>query len=705
MKISYANQSLFRKIRFWLSRILIKSSGQDKAIHLLLKNIPLFDHLNEEQLIELTNSIEPVNYKSGEIVINQGDVGDKFYLIKEGSVRIYTTNPQNNTEIVLARLEAGDYFGEQALLEEIPGKRMASAKALNDTTLYTIPHAAYIKILNPKLKALLQDLGKKELFEMLDKKLEAFSLIKMDVLKRFSGKTLKYSDGEIIFKIQDQPDNAYFIISGNVEIKFPDEEGALRSTELGAGELFGELGVLDQTKRAGTAIAKGELTVLSFDKDAFKKLYEASPELQKLVTALKTVYRIKHRGRINLYQGTFLNLKAIFAVYNLENERSITTAKVIDMPVFSMSYNNIKEGIVPVHYARGAELRRKLIISNHKILSVMSLGEWNEIGEICDLILNSKDITDAQIELFKSTGELGLKKLKIVSPEERQETLCFCMNVAKGQVYDAISNGTNQLKAITEKTGAGSVCGTCRPKIVELLGLRAWTTIKLIQKIPLGQNICSFRFKPVESLKFNYKPGQHIVIQALIKDQLINRSYTLTSVANQDDLIELTVKREEKGYFSNWLFDHAAESSLIRVSDPAGVFTLGEQKEIPVVCFVGGIGVTPAMAFARYISFNNLNYRLHIDYSVKTKGDFILLDEWKSLTSNRNNITINFRATREQGRLQSDHIKKIVEEFPNGEFYICGPKIFEQFVSTNLMEKVAASKVKSEEFADAGGPV
>lgn len=82
-----------------------------------LRKTALFGNLSERHLelvVSLTNIKE---FSRGEVVFRQGDIGDTFYIIIEGRIRISRQIPGMGEE-ALAILDPGDYFGEMALLEE-----------------------------------------------------------------------------------------------------------------------------------------------------------------------------------------------------------------------------------------------------------------------------------------------------------------------------------------------------------------------------------------------------------------------------------------------------------------------------------------------------------------------------------------------------------------------------------------------------------
>jgi CRP-like cAMP-binding protein len=62
---------------------------------------------------------EEVEFQKGQEVIREGDPGETLYLIIEGRVAVFKQQDDGG-EIELDRMDAGDYFGEMALFEDIP---------------------------------------------------------------------------------------------------------------------------------------------------------------------------------------------------------------------------------------------------------------------------------------------------------------------------------------------------------------------------------------------------------------------------------------------------------------------------------------------------------------------------------------------------------------------------------------------------------
>jgi hypothetical protein len=90
----------------------------DKILH--LRRIQIFEKLSISELAAVASVTEEVVYAPGQIVIKEGETGDTMYLILAGEVSVLKRQEgEENHEIELDRIGAGDYFGEMALFEDI----------------------------------------------------------------------------------------------------------------------------------------------------------------------------------------------------------------------------------------------------------------------------------------------------------------------------------------------------------------------------------------------------------------------------------------------------------------------------------------------------------------------------------------------------------------------------------------------------------
>lgn len=107
-----------------------------------LKHIAVLQAMDKEALARLAAALEGKDYADGGTIFAEGDPGDSMYFIASGCVRIEKRAQANSTvSKILTVLEAGDYFGEMALLDQKP--RSASALAAGGSRILRLSKAAF----------------------------------------------------------------------------------------------------------------------------------------------------------------------------------------------------------------------------------------------------------------------------------------------------------------------------------------------------------------------------------------------------------------------------------------------------------------------------------------------------------------------------------------------------------------------------------
>ncbi len=102
----------------------------------ILKQVSFFSGLNNTELNKVLAIAAVKRYTSGQMVFAKEDLGNNFFVVKSGRIKIFTTVGPDKKK-TLAFLKKGDFFGEMSLLG---GKlRSASAQAADDSELFVIP--------------------------------------------------------------------------------------------------------------------------------------------------------------------------------------------------------------------------------------------------------------------------------------------------------------------------------------------------------------------------------------------------------------------------------------------------------------------------------------------------------------------------------------------------------------------------------------
>jgi len=131
-----------------------------------LSTVPVLENLDKWERLAFCDAIETVSFEDGKKVVEQGDQGDNFYIIVEGSARVTkyatddleTQSPTEDGEIhEIGQLEATDYFGEIALLTETPRRATVTASGtlkciVLDLALFERVLGAYSHILLENMK-------------------------------------------------------------------------------------------------------------------------------------------------------------------------------------------------------------------------------------------------------------------------------------------------------------------------------------------------------------------------------------------------------------------------------------------------------------------------------------------------------------------------------------------------------------------------
>jgi MFS family permease len=102
----------------------------------LLRQIPIFAPLPAPVLEHLAGSLEPSSVAPGAVVVRQGELGEGFFLVAEGEVDVVADG------LALATVGAGGYFGEIALLRNVP--RTATVRARTATELFELDRDEFI---------------------------------------------------------------------------------------------------------------------------------------------------------------------------------------------------------------------------------------------------------------------------------------------------------------------------------------------------------------------------------------------------------------------------------------------------------------------------------------------------------------------------------------------------------------------------------
>ena len=119
-----------------LVRIDAAATAPEEGELRLLRAIPIFAPLPGTTIEHLAGRLAPLRFDTGTEIIRQGDPGDRFYLVAEGEVEVTADGKS------VSMLHAGEYFGEIALLKDVP--RTATVRAKTPVILYALEREDFL---------------------------------------------------------------------------------------------------------------------------------------------------------------------------------------------------------------------------------------------------------------------------------------------------------------------------------------------------------------------------------------------------------------------------------------------------------------------------------------------------------------------------------------------------------------------------------
>ncbi len=290
--------------------------------------------------------------------------------------------------------------------------------------------------------------------------------------------------------------------------------------------------------------------------------------------------------------------------------------------------------------------------------------------------------------------------MSIYPPYKNCDVLCECMHLKHSEI-SSVAKKNISLKHLMNRTGAGTVCGGCRPLLQESLGEKIWQNVKKVEKEQISVWVACFTLYVDKVNVTSRNTGQFITIQGYVDNKWITRRYTLIEISIQDNFYKIIVKKEEKGLFSNWLHNEKADKKFIRVSKPMGEGILLKNDNSPIVFLVAGIGITPAISYLKTVS-EELEHPVEIVHCIKNEKHYINYDELLQYTAENKNINIRFHLKETEGRFGEKELIKLMEHHKKSTFFICGPDEFnEEIVKYLNRQKIKKTNILIESFSAA----
>jgi len=187
----------------------------------------------------------------------------------------------------------------------------------------------------------------------------------------------------------------------------------------------------------------------------------------------------EHRGKLYGLVGPALEQAAVAAENLLGNDSTYrgsvvaSSLKVAGCPVFSMGEIDPRSAHYTGHVFADAARYRRLNVHAGRIVGAVGFGDWNT-ARLRVVALEGHRVWPWQLARFRRTGEItAAASAEQVAAWPATAVVCNCRGVPRGTLSEAAAGGAESVEALGYRTGAGTVCGSCKPLLANLLGAAA----------------------------------------------------------------------------------------------------------------------------------------------------------------------------------------------------------------------------------------
>ncbi|MBI3915132.1 MAG: cyclic nucleotide-binding domain-containing protein [Chloroflexi bacterium] len=267
-----------------LSKEFSAHRGDTRA---LLQRAPLFAEFSAEEIKKIAARLRPENFARGQIILEQGAVGEKFYLLRRGRVQVFRRDAEG-LEHPLEELVSGDYFGERALLTGDP--RNATIRAATPVEALTLSKKDFDRLIRPGFEG----------HRKVDAAIRRINLLRrIPIFADFSIFELRHLVNQLervrvpaeqaVVRQGESGDQFYIIEEGQVAVRIELPSGdVVENARLGPGEYFGEIALLMDVPRTATIVTTQKTQLLTIHADTFKQLMWQSQGVHRAIERAAT---------------------------------------------------------------------------------------------------------------------------------------------------------------------------------------------------------------------------------------------------------------------------------------------------------------------------------------------------------------------------------------------------------------------------------
>ncbi|CAF3062860.1 unnamed protein product [Rotaria socialis] len=241
-----------------------KSDRTKEFLRIAILNNDFMKNLEMDQIMSIVDCMYPLDHPDGDLIIKEGDVGNRVYIMEEGLVEV------SKHSKTLTTIGPGRVFGELAILYNCT--RTASIKALSDCKLWAVDRQTF--------QAIMMRAGMQKQSDHLEliRNVKTFASLREDILSKIidSLDEVSYADGEHIVRQGATGDTFYVVAKGRAQITQAKSkwDTPIYDRHIERGDSFGEKALQAEETRPFNVIADDPngVTCLVLDRQSYREM-------------------------------------------------------------------------------------------------------------------------------------------------------------------------------------------------------------------------------------------------------------------------------------------------------------------------------------------------------------------------------------------------------------------------------------------------
>ncbi|MGH2761728.1 MAG: peptidase domain-containing ABC transporter [Thermoleophilaceae bacterium] len=279
---------------------VFEHEGSERA-QAVLAELPMLKLMPEDVRRLVADSFQPVAFDFGEVIVQEGDEADAFYVIVSGTARALKTK-EDGAEVSLNVMRAGDAFGELGLLEETT--RSATVRASGPMAALRLDRPVFKALvqLNPEVRGFFERHIRGHRLRDFLRLYSEFARLPAETLELLIAalEPVAVREGELVLRQGEAPAPMYIVRQGRLRV-FHEEDGERSDLAyLRKGHFFGERSLLKATDQTTSVEAISDCELLRLSEEGFGQLIDHCAVFRSVIEERIERYDYKRTARVPL---------------------------------------------------------------------------------------------------------------------------------------------------------------------------------------------------------------------------------------------------------------------------------------------------------------------------------------------------------------------------------------------------------------------